>query len=114
MAEALLRHEAGDRFEALSAGTRPAGVVQPLALFRRKAALRTDEEADRLRPLRQSAQAVCETVRALRLIRHEQQSGRTRKRLLERQRRIDGRQPPAAALFGGLDDEAQPALGPPP
>ncbi len=32
MAEALLRHVAGDRFEALSAGTRPAGVVQPLAL----------------------------------------------------------------------------------
>ncbi len=32
MAEALLRHEAGDRFEALSAGTRPAGVVQPIAL----------------------------------------------------------------------------------
>ena len=32
MAEALLRHEAGERFEALSAGTRPAGVVQPLAL----------------------------------------------------------------------------------
>ena len=32
MAEAILRHEAGDRFEALSAGTRPAGVVQPIAI----------------------------------------------------------------------------------
>lgn len=32
MAEALLRHTAGDKFEALSAGTRPAGFVHPLAL----------------------------------------------------------------------------------
>ncbi len=32
MAEALLRHTAGEKFEALSAGTRPAGFVHPLAL----------------------------------------------------------------------------------
>ncbi len=32
MAEAILRHVAGDQFEALSGGTRPAGVVQPIAL----------------------------------------------------------------------------------
>ena len=32
MAEAILRHLAGDRFEALSAGTQPSGFVQPLAI----------------------------------------------------------------------------------
>ncbi len=32
MAEAILRHVAGDKFEALSGGTRPAGVVQTIAL----------------------------------------------------------------------------------
>ncbi|PRX37782.1 arsenate reductase [Meinhardsimonia xiamenensis] len=32
MAEAILRAEAGDRFNAFSAGTRPAGAVHPLAL----------------------------------------------------------------------------------
>ena len=32
MAEALLRHVAGDRFEALSGGSRPAGFVHPLAV----------------------------------------------------------------------------------
>jgi arsenate reductase len=32
MAEALLRHLAGDRYEALSAGAHPAGWVHPLAL----------------------------------------------------------------------------------
>ena len=32
MAEAILRHVAGDKFEALSGGTRPAGVVQPIAI----------------------------------------------------------------------------------
>lgn len=32
MAEATLRHLAGDRFEALSAGSHPAGFVHPLAL----------------------------------------------------------------------------------
>ena len=32
MAEAMLRHVAGDRFEALSAGSHPAGYVHPLAL----------------------------------------------------------------------------------
>jgi arsenate reductase len=32
IAEALLRHRAGDRFEAASAGTRPAGSIHPLAV----------------------------------------------------------------------------------
>ncbi len=32
MAEAILRHVAGEKFEALSGGTRPAGVVQPIAI----------------------------------------------------------------------------------
>lgn len=32
MAEAILRHLAGDRFEALSAGSYPAGYVHPLAI----------------------------------------------------------------------------------
>ena len=32
MAEAILRHVAGDKFEAVSGGTRPAGVVQPIAI----------------------------------------------------------------------------------
>ena len=32
MAEAILRHVADDKFEALSGGTRPAGVVQPVAI----------------------------------------------------------------------------------
>jgi len=32
MAEALLRHLASDRFEALSAGSHPAGFVHPLAI----------------------------------------------------------------------------------
>lgn len=32
MAEAILRHVAGDKFESLSGGTRPAGVVQPIAI----------------------------------------------------------------------------------
>lgn len=32
MAEAILRHVAGDKFEALSGGTHPAGVVQPIAI----------------------------------------------------------------------------------
>ena len=32
MAEAWLRHLAGERFEALSAGSRPAGFVHPLAV----------------------------------------------------------------------------------
>ncbi len=32
MAEAILRHVAGDKFEALSGGTRPAGLVQPIAI----------------------------------------------------------------------------------
>lgn len=32
MAEGLLRHLAGDRFEALSAGARPAGYVHPRAI----------------------------------------------------------------------------------
>ncbi len=32
MAEAILRHVAGDKFEVLSGGTRPAGVVQPIAI----------------------------------------------------------------------------------
>ena len=32
MGEALLRHIASDKFEAVSAGTRPAGFVHPLAL----------------------------------------------------------------------------------
>ncbi len=32
MAEGLLRHSAGDRFEVLSAGSQPAGFVHPLAI----------------------------------------------------------------------------------
>jgi arsenate reductase (thioredoxin) len=32
MAEGLLRHLAGERYEALSAGSRPAGYVHPLAI----------------------------------------------------------------------------------
>ena len=32
MAEAWLRHLAGDRFESLSAGAKPAGYVHPLAI----------------------------------------------------------------------------------
>lgn len=32
MAEGLLRHFAGDRFEALSAGSKPAGYVHPQAI----------------------------------------------------------------------------------
>jgi arsenate reductase len=32
MAEGLLRHLAGDRYESLSAGARPAGWVHPLAI----------------------------------------------------------------------------------
>jgi len=32
MAEAMLRHLAGHRFEALSAGARPAGYIHPLAI----------------------------------------------------------------------------------
>ncbi len=32
MAEAILRHVAGEKFEVLSGGTRPAGVVQPIAI----------------------------------------------------------------------------------
>lgn len=32
MAEAILRHIAGDRFEVMSAGSRPAGFVHPLAI----------------------------------------------------------------------------------
>lgn len=32
MAEGLLRHLAGDRFEALSAGSKPAGYVHPQAI----------------------------------------------------------------------------------
>jgi arsenate reductase len=32
MAEGLLRHLAGDRYESLSAGARPAGFVHPLAV----------------------------------------------------------------------------------
>jgi protein-tyrosine-phosphatase len=32
MAEAILRHVGGERFEALSAGSRPAGYVHPLAI----------------------------------------------------------------------------------
>ncbi len=32
MAEAILRHLANERFEAMSAGSRPAGFVHPLAL----------------------------------------------------------------------------------
>lgn len=32
MAEVILRHQAGDRFEALSGGTHPAGYVHPVAI----------------------------------------------------------------------------------
>lgn len=32
MAEAILRHLAGDRFESMSAGSQPAGFVHPLAI----------------------------------------------------------------------------------
>ncbi len=32
MAEAILRHLASDRFEAMSAGSRPAGFIHPLAI----------------------------------------------------------------------------------
>lgn len=32
IAESLLRHQGGDRFEAHSAGSEPAGMIQPLAL----------------------------------------------------------------------------------
>jgi len=32
MAEGLLRHKAGDRYEAASAGTEPASAVKPLAI----------------------------------------------------------------------------------
>lgn len=32
MAEAILRHLAGDRFESLSAGSTPAGFIHPLAI----------------------------------------------------------------------------------
>lgn len=32
MAEVILRHQAGDRFEAFSGGTHPAGFVHPLAI----------------------------------------------------------------------------------
>jgi putative ABC transport system ATP-binding protein len=52
MAEGLLRHSFGDRFEALSAGSRPAGFVHPLAI----AAMRevgTDVSAQRSKSVRE-------------------------------------------------------------
>jgi len=47
MAEALLRHVAPDRFEALSAGSRPAGFVHPLAIEAlRRRGVRIDSDAE--------------------------------------------------------------------